>query len=103
MRYAEHRRQKKQEEEKYWRWLKGMKDEVAKRPCSAPPARSSGAESASSMAFKRSMETRREWQAIGSEYHSWVRSVSVPKFQLPTPKTDNEERTKRLLQRRKRR
>merc|ERR1711907_818895 len=77
------------------------KEEVSKRPGSAPPARDSGAESAASMAWKKSADTRREWQAIGTEYHAWVRNVSAPKFQLPFAKTDNEVRTKELLRRRK--
>lgn len=79
-------------EAQYWHWHREMKERVSKRPSSAPAARSSGVESASSMAQKKKLENLRWDKAIGSEYSSWVRSVSVPKFRLPTADMDLDGR-----------
>merc|ERR1712106_885234 len=54
-------------EAQYWHWHREMKDRVSKRPSSAPAARSTGVESASSMAQKKKQENMRWDQAIGSE------------------------------------
>merc|ERR1712080_135515 len=37
-------------------------------------------------------------QAIGSEYSTWVRTVSVPKFRLPTTEVDYEGRNRRAAE-----
>lgn len=95
-RHAGIQKKKREEEKQYWQWHQEMKERVDSRPCSAPSAMQSGVESVSSMTMKKMQETMRMNQAIGSEYSSWVRSVSVPKFQLPTAHVDHEERSRRV-------
>lgn len=93
-RYAGMQQQKKKEESQYWRWLHAKKDEVKKRPSSAPPARASGADSAAAMAQKKIQEKKTVDRAISSEYHSWLRSVSVASFHVPIAEIDYERRAR---------
>jgi len=67
----------------YWSWLKGMKDEVAKRPNSAPIATISGAQSATSLADKKRQESTKALRAMRAEYQEWLQGVAVAKFELP--------------------
>lgn len=103
-RYEERRQRKEEAQEQsgaaaaqYWRWLQGMKTNVAKRPSSAPAARSSGVESASSMAQRKKQESMRIQKCMSSEYSEWLRDVSVAKFTLPTAHVDKEAKTRKAM------
>merc|ERR1719183_867808 len=80
----------------YYEFLSSLAS-VAKRPSSAPPARSSGVESAASMAQQKRQEMVRIQKTMNAEYHEWLRDVSVPKFKLPTSFTDHEMRNRQAM------
>jgi hypothetical protein len=86
-----------QQSEEYWNWLRNMKEEVAKRPHSAPAARASGVESASSMAAKKKRENEQVVRQRSIEYAQWLQTVSQPKFTLPYHVVvSREEKEKRI-------
>merc|ERR1712014_36349 len=75
-----------------------MKQSVANRPHSAPAARSSGVESASSMAAKKRKESEAALRQRACEYQHWLQTVSQPKFKLPFHHVvDPEEKQRRVL------
>lgn len=92
--YQEQNKQKKQKENEYWRWHRQMKERVSQRPCSAPPPKNSGVESASSMSHRKAQETQRINREISSEYSMWLKSVSCPSFTPPTVPVDHERQAR---------
>lgn len=87
---AEMNQEAKGQESQFWIRHQEMKDRVSKRPNSAPPGRSSGVESAASMAEKKRHDMVRIQKTMSAEYHEWLREVSVPKFSLPSSFVDHE-------------
>lgn len=87
-----------QQSSKYWRWLHGMKKEVALRPNSAPPAKASGVESPASLSQKKRKESELALRKMTAEYSEWLKGVSQAKFELPYhPVVDREEYERRIV------
>lgn len=99
---ADMKRGKREQETQFWREHQGMKDRVAKRPNSAPPGRSSGVESATSMAQRKKSEMVRIQKTMSAEYYEWLHEISVPKFQLPTSFVDYEMRNRKAMEQKER-
>lgn len=94
---AEIQAQVAEQNSQYWRWLKEMKDSVAQRPNSAPAATVSGAEGADSFK-KKHQESAKALKVASAEYHEWLKTVSVAKFELPHhPVVSKEEQESRDL------
>lgn len=77
-------------QQEYWNWLKGMKDEVAARPNSAPPPRADVQQAFEAAATKRKAEMTKQMQTQRQEYNTWLESVKNPKFALPYVPPDYE-------------
>jgi len=93
-----------EQQQKYWRWLKGMKVEVSKRPGSAPPPQPTGAESTEALTKKKRAESTQALRKQTAEYREWLASVSQARFELPHhPVVDREEQERRIAEAKRRR
>jgi len=74
-----------------------MKSDVARRPSSAPPARSSGVESVESLVQRKKRAMAKDQRARDAAYAEWLQSINKASFQLPCAEIDTvEEREKKL-------
>lgn len=83
-----------QKSSQYWRWLKDMKEEVKKRPGSAPAIRTCDAEAKAET--KKSTENAEARKKASAEYAAWLRTINQAKFELPFHVVvDQEEQERR--------
>jgi hypothetical protein len=101
---AEIQRQVAETQAQYWTWLRSMKGEVAKRPCSVPPAtKQDPNNSVEALTAKRKKEMGAVMTQQATEYKTWLESVQVKKFELPLITIVSQEEKDRRRERDKKR